>query len=250
VPVSYQPSAQQRWLLKVGQESCWLPDIPAISSVGQLTLKADACFVLTFHPWLSAWLAGTGPPLSGEISAFDYGLNEKLRYTFIGASVTSVEFPALDGALQIPGRVTLGIQAKSLTPAFGSGQHDIPAVKQIPWRCSDFRVVIANVDAARVSHVDAIDVPIADGVTRVNLLVPASSVKQFIDWQASGDAAAAKIHFLAPDQVKSLFALEFTAQVRSVQRATGGANGSRGQSSQAGKVPVALTAAAFSLAKG
>jgi hypothetical protein len=249
--VSFRPSSHSRWLFEVDNSSCWLTGSPTISSTGQLAFEIDVGFVLVFHPWLMASLAGKKLALDGVVSAFDGQLNEQQRYEFTSASVTSFGIPTLDAASNTPGHMTLTLQAKSVTSAPGTGQPATVPEPELPWRCSDFRLVIDKVNTSNVRRVDAIHVTIPGPFPKVNLLVPAIDVKQFLDWQKSGTHAPSRINFLAPDQAKVLFTLSFSSKVHSIAYSTnGGSSHGRKTSSRLMKVPVLLTATSPVLSKG
>jgi hypothetical protein len=238
-------------LFEVDQESCWLTGVPTISAAGQIAFEVDAAFVLTFHAWLVASLTGKKVALDGAISSFDHELNEQQRFEFKSSTVTSFGFPPLDAASHTDGHMTLTLQAKILTPTPGSGKPAAVSAKPVPWRVSDFRLVIDKVNTSKVSRIDAIHMTIPGPLPKVNVLVPAMDVKQFIDWQNSGASAASKIHFLGPDLSRPLFTLSFTSKVHSIAYSTnGGASHSRKRPGLKTKVPVALTVTAPMLSKG
>ena len=250
MPLSSRPTIKQRWLLTVQHESCWLPGAPRISSTGQIAFEIDAACVLTFHTWLMPAIAGKRVTLDGAVSAFDGDLDEQSRYEFKSATVTSIGFPTLDGALHTPGRLTLTLNARILTPTAGSGNRVSTVTDQPPWRCSDFRMLIDRINAARVSRIDAIHVTIPGPFPTLNVLVPAVDIKQFLDWQKSGATATSKIQFLAPDHSKSLFTLSFTSKVSSIAYTNGGSPQRRKQSIKVTNVPVALAVTGSLLVKG
>src|ERR1044072_9140054 len=120
--VSTRPStAQPHWAFKIGQTVCSLPQAPSISSTGQIVLAADAAFILSFQNWLSAWVAGKVFPVNGEIIAHDFNFHPKVRYAFKQAWPSRLAFPALDGSLQSPGRLTVTLQALAVMPMAASG---------------------------------------------------------------------------------------------------------------------------------
>jgi hypothetical protein len=248
---THRPFPQPRWLLNVDHDSCWLAGTPTITAAGQIAFEAEIDFLLTFHPWVIASLSGRKLAFDGVISGLDYQLNEQQRYEFKSASVTSVGFPMLDGSTKVPGRVAVTLIAKSLMPSAGSGSVPASLPRQLPWRCSDFRLLIDNVNTAKVDHVDPIHVTIPGPLPKVNLLVPAIDIKQFMDWHKSGSPAASRIEFLAPDRAKSLFTLSFTSKVGSIANATNGSSAhSRKTPPRITKVPVALNVMTLALTKG
>ena len=248
---THRPFPQPRWLLTIDHDSCWLAGTPTITSGGQIAFEAEIDFLLTFHPWLIASIAGKKLAFDGVISGFDYELNEQQRYEFKSASVTSVGFPMLDGSTRALGRVALTLNAKSLTPFRGSGSVPTSLPTQLPWRCSDFRLLIDNVNTTKVNHIDPIHVTIPGPLPKVNVLVPAIDIKQFMDWHKSGTPAASRIEFLGPDRAKALFTLSFTSKVRSIAQATnGGSSHSRKTPPRITNVPVALNVMTLALMKG
>jgi hypothetical protein len=248
---THRPFPQPRWLLTVDHESCWLPGTPTFTPTGQIAFEADIGFLLTFHSWLIASIAGRKLTLDGVISGFDYELNEQQRYEFKSASVASLGFPTLDGAVKTPGRLTLSLNAKSLTPVPGSGQPATVSPTELPWRCSDFRLLIDQVNTGKVSHIDAIHMTIPGPLPKVNVHVPAVDIKQFVDWQKSGTPAASKIHLLAPDHTKALVTLSFTSKVSSIAHITNGHSlQPRKAPGPKTRVPVALNLMTLALTKG
>ena len=248
---THRPFPQPRWLFTVDNDSCWLAGTPTITAAGQIAFEAEIDFLLTFHSWLIASIAGRRLALDGVISGLDYELNEQQRYEFKSASVTSVGFPTLDGSAKALGRVTLTLNAKSLTPSAGSGSVPTDLPMQLPWRCSDFRLLIDNVNTAKVNHIDPIYVTIPGPLPRVNVLVPAIDIKQFVDWHKSGTPAASRIEFLGPDRAKPLVTLSFTSKVGSIAHATnGGSSHSRKTPPRITRVPVALNVSTLALTKG
>ena len=250
---THRASPQPRWLFSVDQESCWLPGTPTITSTGQIAFEAEIGFLLTFHSWLIASIAGRKLALDGAISAFDSELEEVQRYEFRSASVTSIGFPPLDGAVKAPGLVAITLSTKAVTSMPGSAKAPTALPMEPPWRCSDFRLLIDSVNTSTVRHVDPIHVTIPGPLPKVNVLVPAIDIKQFVEWHKSGTRAAARIQFLAPDNAKALCTLSFTSKVSSIASTTnGGSSHSRAPSRQMTKlpVPVALNVMTLALSKG
>jgi hypothetical protein len=248
---THRPFPQPRWLFTVDNDSCWLAGTPTITSAGQVAFEAEIDFLLTFHSWLVASVAGKKLALDGVISGFDYELNEQQRYEFKAASVTSLGFPMLDGLAKAPGRVTLTLNARSLTTTPASRGVPAGLPTQLPWRCSDFRLLIDNVNTTKVNHIDPIHMTIPGPLPEVNVLVPAIDIKQFVDWQKSGAPAASRIDFLGPDRVRALFTLSFTSKVRSIaQSANGTKPHSRKPANRITSVPVALNVMALAFTKG
>ena len=250
---THRASPQPRWLFTVDNVSCWLPGTPTFTSAGRIAFEAEIGFLLTFHSWLIASVAGKKLALDGTISAYDQELNEQQRYEFTSASVTSLGFPPLDSMEKSLGFVTLTLIAKRVAATRGSGQAANPVARQLPWRCSDFRLLIDNVNTTKVSHIDAIHVTIPGPLPKVDVLVPAIDIKQFLDWQKSGAPASSKIQLLAADQVTVLLTLSFTSKVSAIAHGKNGsaAGASRVKQSTKGiKVPVALNLMTFGLSRG
>lgn len=248
---TYRASPQPRWLFTVDHDSCWLPGTPTITSAGQIAFEAEIGFLLTFHSWLIAAIAGKKLALDGTICAYDQELTEQHRYEFKSASVTSLGFPPLDARDKEPGLITLTLTARRVESAPGSGQQ-APAVEQeLPWRCSDFRLLIDNVNTTKVSRIDGFHMTIPGPLPKVNVLVPAMDIKQFMDWQKSGARACSRIQLLAADQSTILLTLSFTSKVSSIAHATNGnAPHAHKRSVKSTKVPVALNVMTLGLSKG
>ncbi|MEO5980728.1 MAG: hypothetical protein ABIQ13_00285 [Pedococcus sp.] len=111
--------------------------------------------------WVTEFLTGSAPRHDGAIVLLDFDYNQTSRLDWRRATLSSVAFPALDGASRDPARLTVTIRPEStrVTPASGRSAQ-LPTTGKQPksWLASNFRVDIPGVDCSKVTSVAALAV--------------------------------------------------------------------------------------------
>lgn len=178
---SYRGQSALRWLFRSGTSVCWVPSVPKLSNVGDIVLEAEGGFIKMFLDWIAAFIRGSQRLLTGELVCYDLGMAEQERWAFTSAVIRSLAFPTLDAALDVAGRMTITARALSVKslPASKSGAP-LPLVA-MPWRCRDFSVTIAGLNTSKVSHVDAMTLTTPGASSDIRILVPESTLPQFLD---------------------------------------------------------------------
>jgi hypothetical protein len=152
------------------------------------------------YDWINLAWQGTAEPKNGKVRAS----GAKIAIVFEKALITRTTLPALDAAAaRIHPQFQLRLKAASVqTVAPGGGVPSPPALaSQKPWRASDFRVTIDQVDCSRVTAIASFRVASGpaqgDGVIFPNLQLTFAEVSsERISWQhwldTKGDAALRK----------------------------------------------------------
>jgi hypothetical protein len=105
--------------------------------------------------WIAEALDGGTATRGGSVSAVDAGGSPTFSVAFSGARLSSVSFPALDGASKDVALMAVEFGARQVRWGEGGGAPAQPPDKSKEWRQSSFRVEIGNLPCARVARVDA-----------------------------------------------------------------------------------------------
>lgn len=114
------------------------------------------------YEWIQASFDKKFMVKSGEVVAADFDSTAQTRMNFLGALITSVGIPKLDGASKEPAYFDIEFEAEQVRWVEASGPLPPPKLgpKQKAWLCSNFRVEIdlpggRSLPCDRVASVDA-----------------------------------------------------------------------------------------------
>lgn len=117
------------------------------------------------YDWIAATWAGNFARKDGSVTALDAASNAKSDQQFVGALLTKVTIPALDGSSKEPGRLTIAFSPESTRTAGGSGKAPTGA-KGKPFLSSGFRLELDGLDCTHVTKVDSFTVEVQVVETR------------------------------------------------------------------------------------
>ena len=157
------------------------------------TVQAGSGMGKGFYTWIQDSFDKGYVRKSGAIIAGDFNYNEKSRQSLSNAIISSVTFPALDGASKDPAYLAVNISPESVTSSPPSGQP-IQAATQKAWLPANFVFECDGVDTSRVATIDSFTwtctVDPADGsfvldVSDLGVTFPRSSLASWQRWYAA-----------------------------------------------------------------
>ena len=144
------------------------------------------------YQWMTDWLTGEQPIRSGAIVFLDYNFKERSRLEFDKASITEVEFPAVDAASREEGFFSVSLQpqvTRSNTASAGAVKSSFGGRSRKLTQAS-FSLKIGNLPVLRVNKIDLLTVkgPLARGEVRglripnLAFTLPEGDAKEWFDW--------------------------------------------------------------------
>jgi phage tail-like protein len=109
--------------------------------------------------WISATLKSQHVRKNGSVIAADYDGTAVSQIDFFNGILSSVGFPALDGASKDAASLTVSVAPEYTRPKAASGKTSVSSSKiQKKWMPANFRFEMAGLDGSRVNHIDAITI--------------------------------------------------------------------------------------------
>ena len=192
-----------------------LPEVPVIIGT-RISLSCHSGLPPDFLNWLGSWIKGKAIPTSCQLALFGIDHKEKARYDLKSCSIASIEFPTLDAALPQPARLKVTLQAISVTQLLGGQAAQPTFFPPKMWRCSDFKLLLTDVETSKVSHIDPICVVSPGLLPHLNVQVASVLAPSWSGWKNKGTSVPGSIRYFFADLKSILLTLSFTAKLVSI----------------------------------
>jgi hypothetical protein len=202
-------------VLVVDGRSAAVTVLPRTAS-GELTLRADASFVIALHPWLSGWIGGWHVTRPAELITYDARSYEIARSSFAAVRVTSISFPPLDVDSSEPAFVTVRLQVAGETATPGSRRQANAALfaSRLRWLRRDFRLLTEH--PFRVTRISAVVCPAPNMALDIKVRACDYDLNAVVELSRYDIEMRPRLLFGYP--LPCLFELQFTSKVTQVWR--------------------------------
>lgn len=179
---------------------------------GPLTVEVGASVGPVLLDWMQGTIAGQNQNHAGSVISYDIGGKATNEFTFSGAKIGEVDFPALDASSKDNATITVLIVPQTTALRKGDGRPAPTPPTGKRWLASNFRLSIPGVDASHIEKIDKISVYANTGSSSVHLVtltVPEAFVADFVKWHNSSPKStkSATLAYLSPDNSETRFSL-------------------------------------------